>query len=181
MIAADLNPFPPAGLAPPEKLAPVRIALEQNHLEEAEKEWLILIRGLRGHSEHERQLLSQAYECYAAVLAKEGKELEAERMLSRARVVREGNSGQPKRMERRESTYSFMKEIKAEEGTDTARVSDAMARVEEQIKASERRQKALKIAGCAFAGIIGGPLIGVNALVTGALGLGLGGAVFGRR
>jgi hypothetical protein len=184
MVPSEFSPFPPPDLAPAEKLAALRQALEQNLLEEAEREWLILIRGLRGHSEHERQLLSQAYECYAAVLAKEGKEAEAERMVSRARVVRDGASGQPKKIERREMTYSFMKEIRADEGGDgdhEAKVAMAKARVEAQIKAGERREKTLKIAGCAIAGLVGGPILGVNALLSGALGLGLGGAVFARR
>lgn len=181
MVPADLNPFPPADLAPAEKLAALRSALEQNLLEEAEREWLILIRGLRGHSEQEKKLLSQAYECFAAVLAKEGKDAEAERMLSRAKVVREGASGQPKKTERRESTYSFMKEIREEEGADSAKLAEVKARVDAQIQAAETRVKIAKIAGCAIAGIVGGPLLGLNGLVTGAVGLGLGGAVFSRR
>jgi hypothetical protein len=181
MTPSELDPFPPSDLAPAEKLVALRNALEQNLLEDAEREWLILIRGLRGHSEHERKLLSQAYECFAAVLAKEGKEIEAERMVSRARVVREGATAQPKKTERREMTYSFMKEIKSDEGANSSKVAEVKARVEAQILAAERRTKALKIAGCAVAGLVGGPIIGINSLVSAALGLGVGGAVFSRR
>ena len=181
MEPSELNPFPPPDLAPAEKLAALRNALEQNLLEDAEREWLVLIRGMRGHSGPEKLLLSQAYECYAAVLAKEGKDAECDRMLVRARVVRDGATQQPKKMERREATYNFMKEIREEEGADSAKAAEVRKKVEEQIASSERKVMAMKIVGCTIAGLVGGPLVGLNGLVTGAVGLGLGGVVFTKK
>ena len=177
MIPSALSPYPSADLAPAEKLEALRQALQKNQLEDAEREWLHLIRGLSGHSEAEKKAKTAAYESYSALLHQMGRETEAERMLARARVIRDGATPQPVKMQRRESTYSFMKEIREEEGLDSSKIEEVKRRVDEQIEAGERRIKALKIVGYTVAGIVGGPIFGLNGLVTGALGLGVGGAM----
>lgn len=176
-MASSASPFPPFDLAPAEKLAALRHALEEQHWEEAEREWLILIRGIVGHSEAERLAKAQAYECYAALLHQMGREVEEARMMARARATREGPAPQPLKMQRRETTYSFMKEIRQDEGQDSSKIEAARLRVEAQIAASERRQKVFAIGGFVMAGILGGVFFGLNAILGGALGLGVGGAV----
>jgi hypothetical protein len=175
-MAVAASAFPPVDLAPAEKLAGLRRALEEQNWEEAERQWLILIRGLVGHSEAERMARARAYECYAALLMQMDHESQADQMLARARATRQGAVALPLKSQRREMTYSFMKEIQAEEGFDTSKAEEVKRRLDLQIAASERRQKLLTISGFTVAGLMGGIFFGLNVILGGLLGLAVGGA-----
>jgi hypothetical protein len=169
------NPYPEADLAPAEKLAALRQALDQGRLEDAEREWLQLIRGMRGHSQAERASTAKAYAGYTALLRQMGRDLEAGRMEARARMVSDGAQLLQKPL-RRESTYNFMKEIRESEGADPGRLAESRRRLDAQIAAAERREKLLKLAAWALAGLLAGPFLGLNSMLCCALGLCLGGA-----
>jgi hypothetical protein len=181
MISEDLpgheSPYPPSDLAPPEKLEKLRLALDQGAWLEAEQQWLLLIRGFRGHSESDLRSRSRAYRGYAALLRKLERPVEAERMDTRAKSALEGAPHQAPKVQRREMTYSFMKEIRQEEGLDSSRIEEVKRRVDAQIAAAERRKRALLIGGFALLGWVGSLVLGLSGLIGAGLGLGLGGAL----
>jgi hypothetical protein len=138
---------------------------------------LKFIQGLRGHSLEEKVLLILAYRQYAEILEATGRAPEALRMANRAKAIRENVAPQPKKIERREASYSFIKDIRQEEGENAARVEAAKRQLDAQLAWEEKRNRALKLAGFGLAGFVGGTMAGFGPLTGSVVGLGLGGAV----
>jgi hypothetical protein len=136
---------------------------------------LKFIQGLRGHSNEEKVLLILAYRQYAEILEASGREPEALRMASRAKAIRDSASVQLKKIERREASYSFIKDIRQEEGENAARVEAARRQLEATLAWEEKRNKALRLAGFGLAGFLGGSISGyVSPIAGAAAGLGAG-------
>jgi hypothetical protein len=172
--------FPSPEIAPSDKLEPLRKALLAGIYAEAETEWLKMIRGFRGHSKEEKMKLGAAYEGYAALLEHLGRKEEAKRMQSRAKMARQGPAEPQLKAMRHEATYSFMKEIRHDEGLVSAKAAEVARRVDQQIRSEERRNHALKIAAGLLGGFVLAHLAGLNSLAAVAVGVLAAGALEGR-
>lgn len=172
-----LMAWPEQGLAPPEKLKILRIALLKENWLEAEQEWLRLIRGYRAHVASERGMQARAYAHLAALLEGLERGVEAEHMRARGLALQRGPAPLTRKSEMRAATVNFIDQIRAEEGERPGMSEEAKKRLDKQLAAEEKREKHLKVAGFTVAGLVTAPLIGLNILIGGALGMGLGGAL----
>jgi hypothetical protein len=174
--------FPPQGLDPL-KAAVLRRALLNENYVQAEAQWLVLLRGLRGGGAKERELHGNCWDAYAFLLEHLGRADEARRTHQRAASARKD----PAELNRKSvgagvaearlgGSAGAMRKLHQDEyhQPDAAALQKVHADLDRELARQERREKLLKVGGLSLAGLAGGPVIGVPALMSSALGAGIG-------
>lgn len=179
--------LPSVGLVRPFLAEGVRLHLLNHEFNLAEASFLEILRGLRGHAKADRDAAAAYFDCYAAFLEQQGRVDEARRMRSRADASRKDPTELLRKAESQHDHRgeAFNAELRRLQDDTAKPTADSLKAVNEELErslaAQEARLRALKIGVFGFAGLASGFLLGVNLLVTGVVGAGLGFAVARKR
>ncbi len=181
--------WPHVGKSRPDRAEAVRLVLLRSDWAAAENALLEGIRGTRGHSNAERDLLANYFECLAALLDHQGRSAEARRATGRAENLRK-DPAEVARKAAEAKASNFAKTTGAHSSETLRRLQDWDIRpdpekieqvrehLEAALAAQERRQRLAKIGAMGAAGVVGGALLGINVLAVGAMSAGLGAALW---
>jgi hypothetical protein len=169
--------MPPSSGINPALAAELRRALLSDDLSAAEGTWTVILRGLHGVGAAERQNQASSWEAYAAFLEQQGRTDEGRRARQRAATARKDPSELKRKQDgvaeaRLGSSAASLKRLHAEEyhHVDDEAVRRVQAELERQLALQARNAKLIKVGALSFAGLAGGALTGVPAVLTGALG-----------
>jgi hypothetical protein len=185
--AADLAVFPgsalPAvGLVNAGRARALRMDLLHGELHQAEASFLEILRGLRGHGKAERDAAAHYFDRLAALNDAQARPEDARRMRNRAEASRKDPTQLARKseavLEGRE--HAMTMELKRiQDGGDKPDLElrrQVQLELDRSLAAQERRSKVLKVGAFGMAGLMGGLVLGVNLLLTGLVGAGLGAA-----
>lgn len=184
--------WPVTGKIVAERAEAVRAGLLRGEWSAAENSLLEIIRGIRGHSSAERDMLAHYFECLAALLEHQNRGIEARRAASRAETLRK-DPAEVARKAAESKAANFAKTTGAHSSetlrrlqdwdtrADPAKIEEAKRHLEASLAAQERRQRLAKIGALGAAGAFSGALLGLNVLAVGAVSAGLGAALWRQR